>query len=143
MRFLFFICILTLLAGCQSVDFKKDEAKGVQFLRGSMREAMQQAQSKNQLIFLDFYAEWCSYCKKMKQVTFSDPTCGEYLNSKFVNMTVDAEKGEGQTLAARFQIRSFPAYVILSPDGQLLAQGGGYKEVPEFITWLQTVLPKK
>lgn len=143
MRFLLVVCMLTLLASCHTVDFKKDEAGGVQFFRGNLQEAMQQARTKNQLIFLDFYAEWCSFCKKMKQVTFSDPTCGEYMNSKFVNMTVDAEKGEGQTLAGRYQISSFPAYVILSPDGQILAQGGGYKEVPEFITWIQNVLPKK
>ena len=34
-------------------------------------------------VFVDFYAEWCEYCKKMDRVTFRDPEVIASLNRDY------------------------------------------------------------
>ena len=42
-------------------------------------------------VFVDFYAEWCEYCKKMDRVTFRDPEVIASLNRDFYAVRMNAE----------------------------------------------------
>ena len=42
-------------------------------------------------VFIDFYADWCSYCKKMDRVAFRDPDVISILNSEYYAVRMDAE----------------------------------------------------
>ena len=42
-------------------------------------------------VFIDFYAEWCVYCKKMDKVAFKDPKVVSKLNSDYYAIKMDAE----------------------------------------------------
>ncbi|MBL7766054.1 MAG: thioredoxin family protein [Chitinophagaceae bacterium] len=146
MKSKFYACTIILfsilLSACESVSFKEDEKVGIQFKRDHFQEAYVLAARENKIIFLDFYAEWCGFCKKMKQYTFSDKYVGEYFNERFINYSIDAEKGEGPALAAKYGITGFPAYVFLDATGKVIAQQSGFMEAPEFIT-LASGLKKK
>ena len=42
-------------------------------------------------IFINFYAHWCDYCKKMDQVAFRDAAIISKLNNQFYAVKMDAE----------------------------------------------------
>lgn len=45
-------------------------------------------------VFIDTYTDWCGWCKKMDQDTFSDPVIAEILNNKFYPVKFNAEGKE-------------------------------------------------
>ncbi|MCO5724389.1 thioredoxin family protein [Robiginitalea marina] len=42
-------------------------------------------------VFIDFYASWCVYCKKMDQVVFRDPRVVALLNADYYALRMDVE----------------------------------------------------
>ena len=77
---------------------------GINFLHGTTwTEAVAKAKAENKLIFIDFYTQWCGPCLNMAQTVFSLPTVGYYYNQTFINLKIDAEEGEGITLAKKIR----------------------------------------
>ena len=70
-------------------------AQGVDFKELTMQEALALAGKEKKMIFIDFYTTWCGPCKMMSSEVFTQEQVGTYFNRVFVNMKVDAEKGEG------------------------------------------------
>ncbi|MEM6893497.1 MAG: thioredoxin family protein [Bacteroidota bacterium] len=42
-------------------------------------------------VFVDFYADWCAYCKKMDKVAYRDPKVVNLLNAKYYPVKMNAE----------------------------------------------------
>ncbi len=42
-------------------------------------------------VFIDFYADWCVYCKKMDKAAFKDPKVVAKLNTEYYAIKMDAE----------------------------------------------------
>lgn len=78
-------------------------------------DALAKAKTVGKALFLDFSTEWCGYCKKLDQVTFSVPAVAKVMES-FVAVRIDAEKGEGIELRKRFGVRGFPTLVFVGAD---------------------------
>ncbi|MEM8894160.1 MAG: thioredoxin fold domain-containing protein [Bacteroidota bacterium] len=45
-------------------------------------------------VFIDFYTEWCTYCRKMDKVVFTKPEVVELLNNEYYAVRFDAETKE-------------------------------------------------
>lgn len=45
-------------------------------------------------VFIDFYADWCAYCKKMDRVAFRDPQVISRLNEDYYAVRMNAETGD-------------------------------------------------
>jgi len=46
---------------------------------------------KPKKVFIDFYTDWCVYCRKMDKVVFTKPEVIEVLNSEYYSVRFDAE----------------------------------------------------
>ncbi len=46
---------------------------------------------KPKKVFIDFYADWCAYCKKMDAVAFKDEKVISQLNNDYYAVKMDAE----------------------------------------------------
>jgi len=68
-------------------------------------------------VFLDFYTSWCGPCKVMDRSVFTDAVLVEYLTANFMRLKVNAEKGEGVTLAKKFEIQGYPTLIFLDKSG--------------------------
>ena len=108
-------------------------AQGVDFKELTMQEALALAGKEKKMIFIDFYTTWCGPCKMMSSEVFTQEQVGTYFNRVFVNMKVDAEKGEGVELAKKYQVRAYPTFVVLRADGTEVYRTSGARPAEEFI----------
>ena len=71
---------------------KAQGEQGITFFKGSFNEALAEAKKQNKPLFVDFYATWCVPCKRMAKEVFTLPEVGEYFNSRFISLQIDAEE---------------------------------------------------
>lgn len=45
-------------------------------------------------VFVDFYADWCTYCRKMNAVAFQDQRVADYLNSEYYAVRMNIETAD-------------------------------------------------
>lgn len=110
-------------------------------------------------IFIDVYTDWCGWCKKMDQTTFSDPSVAKYMNENFYAVKFDAEqtaeiefmghkfvntnpdgprRGTHQLAQALLQGKmSYPSYVFMNELNQVLTVVPGYAEAKDFLPILK------
>ena len=110
-----------------SATYKAPETGGsINFFQGSYKEALIEAKKENKLVFIDAYASWCGPCKQLKQYTFTDKAVIQYFNEHFINLSVDVEKGEGPTIASKYNVTHFPTLIITDKDGKRITFTVGY-----------------
>ncbi len=60
----------------------------------TLQEAERLAQQSFKPLFIDAYTDWCGWCKKMDQDTFTNPVIAEILNTRFYPVKFNAESQE-------------------------------------------------
>lgn len=118
-------------------------AQGVDFQELTMQQALTVASKEKKMVFVDFYTTWCGPCKKMSSEVFTQDQVGEYFNRTFVNLKVDAEKGEGVELAKRYQVKAYPTFVVLKADGTEIYRTSGARPANEFLDKIQKGIDPK
>lgn len=111
MRKLFFIITISLISLSGFA-----QTPGISFFHEAWDEALQKARQEKKLIFIDFFTEWCGPCYNMAHKVFVLPSVGDFYNNHFVNLKIDAEKGEGVALAKKYGVRVFPTYIYVDPQ---------------------------
>lgn len=104
----------------------------------SVPDALAQAKKEHKLVLLDFTgSDWCSWCKKLDEETFSKPEFAEYAQKNLVLVEVDfpvhkeqsAElKDANEALQKKYNVTSYPTLVVLKPDGTVAWTQEGYLE---------------
>jgi thioredoxin-related protein len=108
--------------------------EGINFQQTSFKEILAKAKAEKKLIFIDAYASWCGPCKLMERNIFPLQSVKEYYNSSFINARFDMEKGEGPELAMKYGIRSYPTFLFLNGDGEVVMKNYGYMSEQDFLT---------
>jgi thiol:disulfide interchange protein DsbD len=79
------------------------------------------ARASGKPVMLDFYADWCIYCKTLEKNVFPDPRVRAYLD-RFVLLQADVTEQDEQDLALqhRFEVPAPPALIFWNAKGQEL-----------------------
>jgi thioredoxin-related protein len=80
-----FVTISLLLCGTLSAQ----KAESVRWL--SFEELEDSLAAKPKKVFIDFYTDWCIYCRKMDQTVFTNSRVIEKLNDQFYAVRFNAE----------------------------------------------------
>jgi tetratricopeptide (TPR) repeat protein len=107
-------------------------AADVMWRDGAFDDVMAAAAKAGKPVMIDFYTTWCGPCKLLDKSTYVDSEVTAY-STKFVNMKVDCEKGEGVELAKRFKIMNYPTIVFLKSDGSEIDRHIGYLGPKDFL----------
>ncbi len=99
----------------------------------SYKEALSMAKKTGKPIFLFFHADWCNWCKKMKEKTFADPAVKKALSSYIV---YHADGDKEKPLFSKYGLKGIPAYFIVDSKEKIKKTGSGYKDAKSFIKWL-------
>lgn len=123
---------LLILVACIYAISLSAQSAGINFLHDTTwAEAVTKAKAENKLIFIDFYTQWCGPCMNMAQTVFSLPAVGYYYNNTFVNLKIDAEEGEGITLAKKYGVRSYPTYAFIDPATEKMVHKSSSRQSAE------------
>ena len=125
-KFLIIAPILAIIIAYASNRSATISPEGIKFYSGSITEAIKQSEVENKPIFIDVSTSWCGWCKKMKRNAFSDKVIGNYFNSHFINVAIDAEQGEGPIITKQFGVNSFPTLLVIDKNEKVILYSAGY-----------------
>ena len=131
---LFLVCGMFVFFGISSAK-KPAAKKGIDFYNGNYQEALEKAEKEEKLVFVYLYANWCGVCKSLKKNTLKDKEVGSFYNEEFINLALNAEKGEGKIIAESIGLQSYPTLLFLNGgDGRILNRVSGYKTPIQLIS---------
>jgi thioredoxin-related protein len=125
MRFIFLLLIIPYIVKAQ--HFQVNE-------KNSIDSIIQYSGDK--IILLDFYTEWCGPCKRMDKEVLVDTTISRLINTNFILLKVDAEKGYGIFLSKKYNVTSYPTYVFLNSNATPIYKTNGFISPNKFLTQL-------
>ena len=110
-------------------------------------KAVTLAQKERKIVVVDFYTDWCGWCKKMDKDTYGNTQVVKYAKEKLVMSKVDAESRETtrfknqelsyRQLAAGFGVRGYPATIFIDANGEFLTSLSGYLTPDQFLPILE------
>ncbi len=100
--------------------------KEIQFEKITFNQALAKAKRENKMVFMNVYATWCGPCMLLKKTTFKTDKIADSFNNSFINIDIDAEKGEGIELSKRYEVVAHPLMLVINPSGKVEKRILGY-----------------
>jgi thiol:disulfide interchange protein DsbD len=100
------------------------------------------AQSKGQIVMLDFYADWCVSCKEMERNTFSEAAVQNRLTTAtLLQLDMTNNTTDDKALLKRFGLYGPPAILFFDKQGKESSDFRvvGYQDAEQFSQTLQKV----
>lgn len=113
--------------------FPETTNKEIKFENITFNQALAKAKKENKMVFMNVYAVWCGPCKLLQKTTFKTDKVADSFNKSFVNINVDAEKGEGIELSRRYDVTAHPLMLVISPSGKVEKRILGYVKEDQLI----------
>lgn len=88
----------------------------------SILQAMERAKKEDKVIFVELYADWCGYCKKLESDILPDPEVVRSLN-RFITVRLNGE--EYPNFMQRYQARGFPTLLFLDKYANYISKLSG------------------
>jgi len=102
-------------------------------------QAQQKAKSKNQLIFVDLWAEWCGWCHKFEQDVVPSQAFQNATDSMVLLRLNTEDQGDGTNLARRYNVTTLPTFLILDREGVIAGIIRGYQPPSDFASSIKDV----
>jgi thioredoxin-like negative regulator of GroEL len=97
------------------------------------------ARAEGRIVMVDFWAAWCTFCKKLDQTTYQDPGVVRRLSRTTVSVKVNTEgRDDEQELAAEHGVEDLPTIGFFTPEGRAVARIEGYVNAQNFLKLLTT-----
>jgi len=134
---------LTVLRGG---EIKEKQSK-LQWL--PLEQGLAKAAKEKKFVLVDFYTDWCSWCKVMDKETYGNEKVQKLLSERFVAVKVNAESDErvpfkgkkltGRQLAAAHGVNGYPTTTFLESDGDWVTSVPGYLPPEPFLKVLKYI----
>lgn len=133
-------------AGSQQ-EHQENRAK-IQWLE--FNEGLARAQADDKPIMINFYTDWCVYCKKLDRETLQKQNVARMLTENFISVRLNAERMDKHIryrnktfsyaeFSRHFGVTAYPSLAFLDASGQPIALIPGYVPAPQFMAILQYI----
>lgn len=99
-------------------------AEGIDWVK-DFSKAREQAKKQDKLMFVDFYTDWCGWCKRMDKQTMTDADVQKFLDN-FIPVKIDGDKEKA--LTQRYGVRGYPTLALIHHDGTPISVQSGFKK---------------
>tara|TARA_R110000868_G_scaffold259361_4_gene517249 strand:- start:13901 stop:14398 length:498 start_codon:yes stop_codon:yes gene_type:complete len=125
-----------ILIGESKAQSQSEINSGFEWL--TLDEAQIKAKETGKNILLFGYAEWCTYCLKMRKESFPDSTVQKAIADYYYPVQLNGESEERVTwngkkmpaveLARYLRLSSFPTHYFINSEGEILGAQPGFIE---------------
>jgi thioredoxin-related protein len=102
-----------------------------------LAQAKELAKAESKPLLLDFYTDWCGWCKRMDKDTYANKKVIDYAEN-FICVKINAD--EQRQLTKEYNVRGFPSTVFLRSDGEVIESIPGYMPPEAFLKLMQRIL---
>jgi thioredoxin-like negative regulator of GroEL len=103
-------------------------------------EALKKAKATGKPVIVNFWADWCGWCRRLDKTTYADPAVA-HIAEDFVAVRVNTEGSKKEVaIALRYDVSTLPTIVFLTPAGRQLSRLNGFQGPGEFPHTLGRVL---
>jgi len=103
----------------------------------SFDEGMALGKTQGKVVFVFFWADWCTYCHTMDRETFHNQSVVDLLEKNFIAVKVNSDRE--QKLSNLFRISGLPDNWFFSKSGSVLGHRPGYIPPDTFIKILRSI----
>jgi len=116
-----------------SYSLQAVKAEGAVDWSRQVDKSLEQAKKEHKYVLADVYTDWCTWCKRLDQQTFSDGDMAKFLSDKFVCIKVNAEdNAEGAKLASKYKVTGYPCALVFDQSGNYIGKIVGFKPPSEY-----------
>ena len=105
--------------------------------KNNLQDALRAAKSQGKPVMIDFYADWCGWCKKLDSDTYSDPKVNA-ASEKFICVKINAEKEP--VIAGKYGVSGYPTIIFLDSNGNVLQKNPGFLPPDAFLQTMDKIL---
>lgn len=120
--------------------------------------AVEQKKNPQKKLLVDFYTDWCGYCKVMEKKTLSQDDVSKFVNENFIPVKFNAEKQQTFTYRdEQFELLhasngkqlnmfaykalmgnlGYPSFVVVDEKGKFVDAAQGYFTPEQFMPFLK------
>jgi thioredoxin-related protein len=100
-------------------------------------EGLASGKTLKKKVFINFYADWCTWCRKLEKETFRDKAVVAYLNRHFIAVKVDSDRR--QDLAAAYGVQGLPTMWFVTDQGEPISALQSFVPADTFVTVLRFI----
>ncbi len=138
-KFVSWATAAVILAGLASCGSKPKPPSEITFVK-DFRQAKAMALKANKPMIIDFYTDWCKWCKVLDTTTYVD---SQVISMSTDNIFVKINAEADSELAQSYGVEGYPTVVITKPSGEEIDRIRGYVAPKDFYNQVQLYLQGK
>lgn len=101
--------------------------------------AFDRAATEGKPVLVNFYADWCVWCKQLETVTFRDQKVAAMLAEKVVPLNIDID-GDVADIVRDHRVQAPPTILVFSQSGEEIGRIPGYLPPSSFLIVVEKIL---
>jgi thioredoxin-like negative regulator of GroEL len=97
-------------------------------------DAAMAAAKDGQFVVIDFYTDWCTWCKTLDTIVFVNDTTIEFFTNKMVLAKINAEVDTA--VSNKYYAKAYPTTLLLNKSGEEVDRLVGYAPTQEYLKTL-------